>query len=81
METVVIDTIAKDSLIRIPSAFNNRRIKVIIIDSEGKGKSGKNVKTRKLNFEIDETLEDVVPFSDIDDSRQFVQNLRKSHWQ
>ncbi len=81
METIVIDTIAKDNLIRIPSAFNNRHVKVIIIDSEAKSKRGKNVKTSKLNFEIDESLEDVVPFSDIADSGQFVENLRKSHWQ
>ncbi len=70
METVVIDTIAKDNMIRIPSAFNNRRIKVIIIDSEEKKSAGKEVKTRKLNFKIDESLEDVIPFSGIENPQQ-----------
>ena len=80
METMVIDTIVEDNLIKIPSKFKNRRVKIIIIDSEEKEKPNKP-KPRKLNFKIDDSLEDVVPFSDIKDSTQFLETLRKNHWQ
>ncbi len=34
----------------------------------------------KLNFKIDETLDDVVPFSDIKDTKKFAKELREAHW-
>jgi hypothetical protein len=79
METMVIDTVVEDNLIRIPPTFNNRRVKVIIIDSEEEKKKKKST-ARKLNFKIDESLEDVIPFSDIEDSAQFAKKLRENHW-
>jgi hypothetical protein len=63
MDTVVIDTVVKDNLIRIPPNFNNKRVKVIIIDSEEKKKGRKPI-TRKLNFKIDDSLDDVIPFAE-----------------
>jgi hypothetical protein len=33
-----------------------------------------------LNFKIDETLDDVVPFSDIKDTEKFAKELREAHW-
>jgi hypothetical protein len=33
-----------------------------------------------LNFKIDETLDDVVPFSDIKDTKKFAKELREAHW-
>ncbi len=81
METMVIDMIVEDNLIKIPRKFKNKRVKIIIIDSEEKEKEKKSSPiTRKLNFKIDEPLEDVIPFSDIKDSKQFVEKLRKEHW-
>jgi len=41
METVVIDTVVEDSMIRIPAAFNNKRVKVIVVDLEAKEKKKK----------------------------------------
>jgi hypothetical protein len=69
METVVIDTIVEDSFIKIPQKFRNKRIKVIIVDAEER-ETGKRagVIPRKLNFEIDESLEDVIPFPNVKDS-------------
>ena len=43
-------------------------------------KNKKKPVLRKLNFKIDETLEDVVPFSDIKDSQQFIEKIRQDHW-
>ena len=80
METMVIDTIVEDMFIRIPRKFRNRHVKIIIIDSED-NKRKKKPKLKKLNFKIDETLEDVVPFSDIKDSGQFIEKIRQDHWQ
>ena len=80
METVVIDTVIEDNLIRIPQKFKNRRVKIIIIDTEEKENEKKTV-PRKLNFQIDETLNDVVPFSDIKDTKKFAKELRETHWQ
>lgn len=79
MEPVLIDTIVENNLISIPGKFNNRRVKVIIIDSDEK-ESRKKTVTRKLKFKIDETLEDVVPFSNIKDSKRFVKRLREKQW-
>jgi len=79
MDTVVIDTVVENNLIRIPPTFNNRRVKVIIIDSEEK-KKGKKPVTRKLDFKIDDSLDDVIPFSDIEDSSQFAKKIREDHW-
>lgn len=80
METEIIDTIVEDTLIRIPQKFKNKHVKIIIIDSEENKKPGEPV-LRKLNFKIDETLKDVIPFLDIKDSSQFVEKLREEHWQ
>ncbi|MCK4766249.1 MAG: hypothetical protein KAW12_28905 [Candidatus Aminicenantes bacterium] len=80
METVVIDTVVENSLIRVPQKFNNRRVKIVIIDPDEQKKKRKS-RPRKLCFKIDESLDDVVPFADIKDSRQFVETLRKKHWQ
>jgi hypothetical protein len=55
-------------------------VKIIIIDSEEKVKE-KKPHPRGLNFKIDDTLEDIVPFADIIDSKQFVDKLRKDQWQ
>ncbi len=52
METVVIDTVVEDSLIRIPSTFNNKRVKVIIIDLEAKEKKKKPA-PQKSDFKLD----------------------------
>jgi hypothetical protein len=79
MEAVVIDTVAEGNLVKIPQKFRDKRVRVIIIDSEEEDK-GKGA-VRKLNFKIDETLEDVVPFADIKDAKQFAQELREKHWQ
>jgi hypothetical protein len=80
MQTMVIDTVVRDNVIAIPSKFKNRHVKIIIIDSEEQEKK-KKLNPRKLNFKIDASLEDVVPFADILDSRQFVDKLRKDQWQ
>lgn len=84
METVMIDTVVKDNAIEIPGRFNNRRVKIIIIDSEPGEREAESISTipitRKLNYKIDETLEDVVPFADIEDSRGFVEKIRREHW-
>ncbi len=79
METVVIDTVIEDTMIRIPQKFKNRHVKIIIIDTN-KDKASKPV-LKKLNFKVDETLEDVVPFTDIEDSSRFVEKLRETQWQ
>jgi hypothetical protein len=81
METVLIDTIVEDSFIKIPRKFRNKRIKVILVDTEEREK-GERARAfpRKLNFKIDESLEDVIPFSDVKDSIQFVEKLREKHW-
>lgn len=78
MEAVMIDTIVKDNYIKVPRRFRNKRVKIIIIDSEEKTEKPF---TSKLNFKIDESLEDVTPFTDIKDSKEFSRNLRKKHWQ
>lgn len=78
MEAVMIDTIVKDSYIKVPRKFRNKRVKVIILDSEEKTEKPR---TTKLNFKIDESLEDVIPFADINDSTEFSRNLREKHWQ
>ena len=36
METMIIDAFVENNLIKIPRKFNNRRVKVIIIDPEKK---------------------------------------------
>jgi predicted oxidoreductase (fatty acid repression mutant protein) len=41
METPVIDTVVENNLIHIPAAFNNKRVKVIIVDLEAKEKKKK----------------------------------------
>jgi hypothetical protein len=79
METMIMDAIVENNSIRVPRKFNNRRVKVIIIDPD-KRSSKEKIVTRKLNFKIDETLEDVVPFSDIKDTKQFAKELRERHW-
>ena len=79
METLVIDTVIEDDFLKIPQKFRNKRVKVIIIDSEEKEGEEKKA-PRKLNFKIDETLEDVVPFSDIKDTKKFAKELRDAHW-
>jgi hypothetical protein len=60
METLVIDTVIEDDFLKIPQKYRNKRVKVIIIDSEEKERDKKKT-PRKLNFKIDETLDDVVP--------------------
>ncbi|MCP5052145.1 MAG: hypothetical protein GY940_33570 [bacterium] len=77
METMVIDTVVKNSSIRIPPEFNNKRVKIIIIDSEEKEVG---VEPQKLDFKIDESLEDVVPFADVEDTGQFLKTLRDKNW-
>ena len=79
METLVIDTVIEDDFLKIPRKFRNKRVKVIIIDSEEKEREKKEV-PRKLNFKIDENLDDVVPFSDIKDTKNFAKELREAHW-
>jgi len=79
MKTLIMDTVIEDDFLIIPQKFRNKRVKVIIIDSEEK-ESRKKAKPRKLNFKIDETLEDVIPFSDIKDSPEFAKKLREVHW-
>jgi hypothetical protein len=79
METLVIDTVIEDDFLKIPQKYRNKGVKVIIIDSEGK-ESEKEAVPRKLNFKIDETLDDVVPFSDINDTKKFAKELREAHW-
>ena len=79
MDTLVIETIIEDDILKIPQKFRNKRVKVIIIDSEEKG-SEKKEAPRKLHFKIDETLDDVVPFSYIEDTRKFARELREAHW-
>ncbi len=83
MGPVIIDTIVENNLIKIPRKYNNRRVKIIIIDPDEKENKKKipTIPTRKLKFKIDETLEDVVPFSDIKDSQQLAKKLRADHWQ
>jgi len=80
MQTMVIDTIVRDNVITIPRKFRNRHVKIIIIDSEEKVKEKKPA-PRGLDFKIDDSLEDIVPFADILDSKQFVGKLRKDQWQ
>ena len=80
MQTMVIDTLVRDNVITIPRKFKNRHVKIIIIDSEEQERK-KKPKVRELNFKIDDSLEDVVPFADVKDSRQFVAQLRKDQWQ
>ena len=79
MDAVVIDTIAEGNLVRIPQKFRNKRVKIIIIDSENEDKQKGAAK--KLDFKIDESLEDVVPFADVEDTKQFAEELREKHWQ
>ncbi|MFC2146502.1 hypothetical protein ACFLRT_03980 [Acidobacteriota bacterium] len=79
METVVIDTVIEDDFLKIPRKFRNKRVKVIIIDSEEKEREKKEA-PRKLNFKIDETLDDVIPFSDVKDTKEFAKELREAHW-
>jgi hypothetical protein len=55
-------------------------VKIIIIDSEENAKE-KKPQPRGLKFKIDDSLEDIVPFADIVDSKQFVEKLRKDQWQ
>lgn len=80
METVVFDTMVENSFVKVPRRFNHRRVKIIIVDPEEEKKAS-TVSPRRLIFEIDESLEDVVPFSDIQDSREFVKKIRETHWQ
>ncbi|MGD2092398.1 MAG: hypothetical protein PVH61_39890 [Candidatus Aminicenantes bacterium] len=79
METLVFDTVIEDGFLKIPQKYKNKRVKVIIIDSEEK-EGEKKKAPRKLNFKIDETLDDVVPFSDIKDTKKFAKELREAHW-
>ena len=79
METLVIDTVIEDDFLKIPQKYRNKRVKIIIIDSEEKEREKKKA-PRKLNFKIDETLDDVVPFSDIKDTKKFAKELREAHW-
>lgn len=47
---MVIDMVVEDNLIKIPQKFKNKRVKIIIIDSEEKEKEKKSSPiTRKLN--------------------------------
>lgn len=80
MEAMVIDTVVEDNLIKIPQRFKNKRVKIIIIDQEEEEKENRAI-PRKLNFKIDESLDDVIPFSDIKDANEFAKKIRKSHWQ
>lgn len=80
MQTMVIDTFVRDNIITIPRKFRNRHVKIIIIDSEDKAKE-KKPQPRGLKFKIDDSLDDIVPFADIVDSKQFVDKLRKDQWQ
>jgi len=79
MDAVVIDTIVEGNLVRIPQKFRNKRVKIIIIDSEDEDKQKGAAK--KLDFKIDESLEDVVPFADVEDTKKFAEELREKHWQ
>jgi hypothetical protein len=79
MSTVVFDTFVENDMIKIPPQFRNKRVKIIIVDPEEKSQK-KTTIAKKLNFKIDETLEDLVPFTDIDDSEQFAKELREKHW-
>lgn len=76
---MVIDMVVEDNLIKIPRKFKNKRVKIIIIDSEEKEREKKLI-PRKLNFKIDESLEDVIPFSDIKDSKQYIERFREELW-
>ncbi len=79
METIVLDALVENNSIRIPRRFNNKRIKVVLIDPSGENKKKRGL-ARKLNLKIDETLDDVIPFSDIEDSNRFVKELREKQW-
>ena len=68
--------VIEDDFLKIPQKFRNKRVKVIIIDSEEKERE-EIAPPRKLNFKIDETLDDVVPFSDIKDTQKFAKNYGK----
>jgi len=81
LETIVINTLVKDNIVRVPSVFNNKQVKIIIMDVEEKEIQKTTGITRKLNFEIDESLEDVIPFANIPDTKQFVKKIREHHWQ
>ncbi len=79
METVVIDTLIQDNVIQIPKQFNNKRVKIIIMETE-EAEDQKSASRRRLNFKIDETLEDVTPFADVQDTAAFSRHLRERHW-
>jgi hypothetical protein len=53
----------------------------LVENTQDKEENEKRAAPRKLNFKIDETLEDVVPFSDIKDTKKFAKELREAHWQ
>ncbi|MCX6579837.1 MAG: hypothetical protein NT166_06595 [Candidatus Aminicenantes bacterium] len=55
-------------------------MQTMVIDSEEKAKE-KKPQPGGLKFKIDDSLEDIVPFADIVDSKQFVDKLRKDQWQ
>jgi hypothetical protein len=51
-----------------------------IENEQYKEENEKKSAPRKLNFKIDEILDDVVPFSDIKDTKKFAKELREGHW-
>ena len=79
METLIIDTVIEDDFFRIPQKYRNKRVKIIIIDADETGERQK-AEPRRVNFKIDETLDDVIPFSDLKDSQKFAKKLREAHW-
>jgi len=52
----------------------------LVENKRDKEEKGEKAAPRKLNFKIDETLDDVVPFSDIKDTKKFAKELREAHW-
>jgi len=81
LETVEINTLVKNNMVRVPAAFNNRQVKILIIDWDEQKKQKAVPITRKINFKIDDSLEDVIPFADIIDTKQFVDKIRENQWQ
>ena len=52
----------------------------LVENTQDKEEKEEKAAPRKLNFKIDETLDDVVPFSDIKDTKKFAKELREAHW-
>jgi len=80
MGTVVLDTFINNDFIKIPKRFKNKRVRITITDDVGEIEKNAKPVARKIEFKIDENMDDIIPFADIKNPKAFSRDLRKKHW-